>query len=302
MNSLVSINNKVSLLDEAKISVTDRGFLFGDNIFEVIVAIGGVILDAIPHLERLRLSAEKHRIPVPWSNDELLFEIQGLVDQAQNSKCYIRLMITRGYGLGLNPDPNRQPNKIVFCMPAKVENTEIYRSGLRLKLETATHISRGAAAKTGNYINSITALTKKDDSTYDDILWKNQDHEITEATTSNIFFIGREGDLVEIATPPAHSGILVGITRTRVIKLLTEANIPVTERVIDDSEIARFDEAFLCSSVRGLVPVAKIQNHKLHTPRERSIFNQLKRLFYTWVNTQVGYEVDWNTGIDTTKP
>jgi len=131
---------------------------------------------------------------------------------------------------------------------------------------------------------------------YDDVLWYNSSEEITEASTANIFVIGREGDLVEIATPSTHCGILEGITRATIITLLTNAQIKVTERVIDRDELARFDEAFICSTIRGLIPVKKIDNHTLHTKRKNSVFNHIERLYLTWVESQLGYRIDWNTG------
>ena len=119
------------------------------------------------------------------------------------------------------------------------------------------------------------------------MLWVNGDNEITEATWSNIFLIGRTGDLVEIATPPASSGILEGITRQRVIELLEKAKIPVTVRIITEDEIPRFDEAFLTSSIRGVVPLNQIGSHRLHTLRPNAVFHHIARLYQTWLSTQL---------------
>ena len=77
-------------------------------------------------------------------------------------------------------------------------------------------------------------------------------------------------------------------------RLLTEAKIPVTEQVIYADELARFDEAFLCSTVRGLVPLNRIDQHRMSTPRASSVFRHIERLFLTWVESQLGFRVDWN--------
>ena len=93
-----------------------------------------------------------------------------------------------------------------------------------------------------------------------------------------------------------HSGILKGITRHTILNLLNSAHIKAEAKIVLKDEIPRFDEAFICSTVRGLIPINKIDNHVLHTTREKSIFNQIKGLFHTWVSTNIGESVDWNTG------
>ena len=80
------------------------------------------------------------------------------------------------------------------------------------------------------------------------------------------------------------------------IELMQNAGIPVQEQTIFVDELPRFDEAFVCSTVRGLVPVSAIDKHKLHTARSGSVFRHIERLYMTWVETQLGYRVDWATG------
>jgi branched-subunit amino acid aminotransferase/4-amino-4-deoxychorismate lyase len=296
MDGLISLNGQQMTPENAKISVLDRGFLFGDNVFEVLVGFGQHVLDLEPHLARLRHSASIHNIPIPWTNDQLRFEINSLVAQLPHPKKYIRLVITRGESIGLAAPENCEPNRIIYVLPAKREPAKTYNEGLRLRRKSLGFTERGPAAKTGNYLRSITALTEARHAGFDDVLWSNSEGEFTEATTSNIFFIGRTGDLVEIATPPPRSGLLLGITRNRIIELLNHAQIPVTERMITVDELARFDEAFLCSTVRGLVPIAAIDRHSLHTVRPNAVFHHIRRLYLTWLESQIGLRVDWNTG------
>ena len=296
MEGLVAVNGKITTPDDAQIPVIDRGFLFGDNVFEVFVAFGPTLLDDSAHLERLRSSAAAHRMTIPWSNEELIFEMKALLEATGFDKSYLRLIVTRGSGLGLSTSEQLSPNKVIFCLPAKKEPASVFEKGLKILRKQSGGIERGASAKTGNYLRSITALDEAKQAGFDDVLWTNSEGEITEISTANIFLIGREGDLVEIATPPANSGLLLGITRHRIMNLLQNAKIKVTERIITSDELPRFDEAFVCSTVRGLVPLASIDNHRLHSTRENAVFHHIKRLYLTWVQTEVGYAVDWNTG------
>ena len=296
MKGLFSVNGEITDPQIAKISPLDRGFLFGDSVFEVFVSFGNKIMDLAPHLDRLRQSAEMAGIPVPWPDEVLEFEINTLLEATKYLKTYIRLVVTRGEGIGLKYPKQIKPNRIIYCFPAKIEPQNIYTEGLNLKHVSLDYTNRGAYPKTSNYLGSIKALARVDREGYDDVLWSNSNGEITEATTSNIFLIGREGDLVEIATPPARSGLLLGITRRRVIDLLERSQIKVTERIIYRDEIPRFDEGLLCSTVRGLTPIRTIDNHKFHTLRQNSIFFLINRLFRAWTASEVGHFIDWNTG------
>lgn len=296
MKSLASINGQITTLEEAFVPAKDRGFLFGDNIFETLVAFSGKILNVPKHLQRLRTSAENMGIHIPWSDEQLAFELETLAESTKNKKSFLRLVVTRGEGFGLSVSEELTPNKYIFCGPANKDPETILKNGLRLKIRQSTSTDRGPSAKTGNYLSSIVAIQKAKNFGFDDILWVNRDDEITKASTANIFFIGRFGDEVEIVTPSLYSGLLKGITRDTVMSLLEKARIRVEERVVYAEEIAKFDEAFVCSTVRGLVPIRQINSHMLHTSREKSIFNHIKSLYLTWAEVELGYRVDWNSG------
>ena len=135
------------------------------------------------------------------------------------------------------------------------------------------------------------------ESGFDDILWINSENEVTEASTANIFFIGREGDDVFVHTPPETSGLLKGITRKTIIELLRANQVEVSEEILLRDELARFDEAFVCSTVRGLVPIQAIDQHRLYTLREMAVFRYIQKLFNQHVADTVGFAVDWNTGV-----
>src|SRR5438105_454484 len=104
MRGFVSINGQVSPPELAVVPALDRGLLFGDGIFEVLVAFHGKILNVPRHLERLRASAETLGFQIPWGDAELEFELASLVEQLAVPKAYLRLAVTRGNGLGLKPE------------------------------------------------------------------------------------------------------------------------------------------------------------------------------------------------------
>lgn len=296
MRGLIAIDGVLLSPEKAAVSALDRGLLFGDAIFEVLVAFGSKILDVDRHLARLRASAEAVGMELPWSDRELEFELTSLVEQIGEPKMYLRLVVTRGDGMGLKPPLDAKLRRMTYCFPASVESSKIYTEGLALKRLVKGGMSRGAAPKTANYLDSVLGLKRAETEGFDDILWGNAEGEVTEAASANIFLIARDGDMVEFVTPPSQSGLLLGITRDTVISLLAKAKIPVHEQIVHVDELPRFDEAFLCSTVRGLVPVNRIDKHRLHTARPNAVYRHVERLFLTWVETQVGHRVDWATG------
>lgn len=296
MNGLVSVNGVITSPEAAVVPALDRGFLFSDSVFEAIVGFHDRLLDAPRHLARLRTSAEAMGLEVPWSDEALSFEMQALAEQVSGAKKTVRLVVTRGNGLGLRVSKDMKPNKVLYCFESAAEARATYEQGFALKRVLKSGAARGAAPKTSNYQQSILAVQRAEAEGFNDILWTNTEGEITESSVANVFLIARDGDLVEIATPPATSGILLGITRETIMHLLTRAQIPVREQVVFADELPRFDEAFICSSVRGLVPVTRIDKHKLFTLRPNSVYRHIERLFLTWVETELGFRVDWASG------
>ncbi len=292
---LIAINGKVYPSDEALISPLDRGFLFADNVFEVFAGFNDKLLDTLPHLIRLRKSASEIGLEIPWSDAELEFELLGLLKQLNCPKAYLRLVVTRGYGLGLDY-AEQTPNRITYCFAAKPLPDRFSAEGISLYKVTNHKDERQAAIKTANYLLSIVALAKAKNLGFDDVLFVNASREVQEASTANIFFLGQEEGKIEIATPSLRSGILKGITRDRIIHLLSSHEILVEEKIIFEDELPRYDEAFLCSTVKGLIPIARIGDHKFHFDRKGSIFKTIEALFLNDIAKTLGHLVEWNTG------
>lgn len=293
---LISVNGQVSRPEAARISPLDRGFLFADAIFETIVSFHGQLLDAPRHLARLRESAEAVGMVVPWTDAELSFELAALAEAVGAPKASLRFVVTRGEGMGLRVAKDMRPNRVAYCLPAGTEPKATYEEGLALKRLVKSGATRGAAPKTANYQQSVVAIDRAQQEGFQDILWTNAEGEIGESSIANVFFLARQGDLVEIVTPPAASGILLGITREKLLSLLNGAKIPAREQIVFADELPRFDEAFLCSTVRGLVPVSRIDKQKLFTTRPTATYRHIERLYFAWVESQLGFRVDWPTG------
>ena len=255
----------------------ESGFFDGARVMTTLQARKTWLVDFDRHMRRLMEHAARMGMTATPSVELIKFEIDCLIQTLRTTDISrVRVILFR--------DKTGGQHRIVTAAPEIHNSSEASKNGLKLKAIINKAWPRGSLIKTGQLAAHASELIAAKVAGFDDVLWINGDGEITETTWANIFLIGRTGDLVEIATPPESSGILSGITRARISELLYNAKIPVTERVITEEEIPRFDEAFVTSSVRGLVPVAAIGGHRLHTMRGQAVFHHIARLYGTWLS------------------
>lgn len=270
--------NRGSIVQQT--ALDDRGFRFGWRVMTTLLAVETKIIDFDWHMERLAAHAETLGLAQGFRSDVIRFELESLLQGSKRAACRIYLTADQG-GIKDTIATVERWLHVEELPPAAATAT-----GIKLKPQVEAGWSRGSKVKTGFYTHALPALPRVQMQGFDDVLWCNGDHELAEATTANIFLMGRDGDLVEIATPAESSGVLAGVTKRRLIQLLTASKIPVTERVIYKEEIPRFDEAFVTSSLAGPIPVAAIGTHKLQTMRPTAVFSHIQRLWNTWLSTQ----------------
>jgi len=255
MTDLVSIDGRIVPPEAATVSVFDRGFLYGDSVFEVLRTYGGVLFGFEEHLARLARSAKLALID--FSDIELLRrEILAVIRATGNAETYIRVVVTRGTGkmLGLDPALARAPSRVVIATAVPPMPREMYERGIAVITYRTQRVSEGttaAGAKLGNYLLSILATHEAHARGAEEALILDARGQVIEGTTSNVFLV-RDGALV---TPPDEAGLLAGITRGKVLDLAREMGLPIGMRTFPPSELASADEVFITSSIRELVPV-----------------------------------------------
>ena len=279
MSSIAVVDGAVSALSEARVSVLDRGFLYGDSVFETLRTYGGVPFALERHLARLEWSASLAHIPMPLSRQALSQEITAAVASAGNPESYVRVMITRGTGeLGLDPGLAGTPARVVIVTPLAVPKAEVYERGIAavtFPLRRSADGTEAAGAKIGNYLVSVLAMGKARDRGAAEALIVDGAGRVVEGATSNVFFVA-DGALV---TPPEDAGILPGITRAVVLDVAASLGIPVSFRCPTIGELLTMDEMFISSSIRELVAVVRVDDTAVGDERPGPVYRRLLDAF-----------------------
>ncbi len=250
---VININGEIKDEKTATISVLDRGFLYGDSVYEVTRTFNKSPLRLDKHIDRLFSSAEKIFFIPKVSKEEIKKEVLKTINHCEFENAFIRLVLTRGVNrdLGLDPDLAIYENLIIYMKELRPNPNWWYEDGVKLKTYLKESSSRGALPKTGNYVINMLAYKDAVSHSFYDALMVNSDGTVTECTTSNIWIV-KNGTLL---TPSLDVGVLPGITRSTIIEMKC---FPVHECQLRIEDIYSADECFITSTTREIVPVTKL--------------------------------------------
>lgn len=258
---LVWIDGRLVPKSEAKVSVFDHGFLYGDGVFEGIRVYGGRIFKLGSHLDRLWQSARLIRLEISRSREEIDRAVRETVAANGLTDAYIRLVVSRGEGtLGLNPF--RCPRSAVIVIADRIElyPPELYEKGMRVIVAKRPRIPIAAldpSIKSLNYLNNILAKVEAIDAGVLEAIMLNMDGEVSECTGDNIFAV--VGD--RLLTPPKEAGILHGITRRFVMEAIAPAcGLRAAESRMRLADLRAADEVFLTGTAAEIIGVTHIDD------------------------------------------
>lgn len=264
MECNININGILVRPEEAKISIFDRGFLFGDSIYEVTRTHKRKPVLFEEHLDRLLYSAKRISMDLAYSREELRIEVEKTINSFEfDGECYIRLIITRGEG-GTDLDPTGifHQNLIVIVKPLAEKPKEWFTQGVKFIIADTRRNPENSldpSAKTGNYLNNVMAhIEAKKQRAFDSIML-NQEGFIAEGTTNNIWVV-KNG---EFYTPPLKAGILKGITRESIFRIAEKEGFKVRELFFKPEDLKTIDEMFCTSSTREIVPITQVDDLKI---------------------------------------
>lgn len=278
----VWINKKFVGIDNARISIFDRGYLYGDGVFETMRSYAGRIFRLDEHLDRLFKALKIMRISPPYGKQALEKIIYKCLEVNGIKSGYIRLEITRGEGrFGISYQDDFKPNMVIVAKPFGEYPDWMYSRGIKAKVVAVrqNEYSPVSTIKSLNFLQFILARLYAKEDGYDEAILLNTKGNVAEAATSNIFLVKRES----LVTPSIDSGILPGVTRRVIIEIAKKLKVGVRERTVSPRELKSADEIFLTNSLVEVMPVMGVNGRKVRDGK----VGEITKLFHISYQKQV---------------
>ena len=276
--SIVFLNNEYLDPEDAKISIFDRGFMFGDGIYEVIASHEGKLFQTELHLERLSFSL--HQIKLVYDVSGILEKINYLIGKTHlnNSEFIAYMQITRGVAPRQHHYPKDiSPTSLIYLLPFSLPG--INKNQVKVITCTDFRWHRCDIKSVSLLPNIMANQMAHDEIAFENIFIRNGN--VTEGTHSNIFFV--KDNIV--FTHPANQNILSGITRKVVLKLCEEIDLEVRELPIKKEEIIDMDEAFLTGTTTQIASIKQIDNHHYYHTEIGPVTKKLQEAFLLMKST-----------------
>jgi branched-chain amino acid aminotransferase len=261
------------------VSVFDRGFLYGDSVFETLRTYRGVPFGLGEHMQRLARSAALVFIDLPAPLGTLEAEVLEAVAAGQNPESYVRVMITRGQGaLGLDPSLAERPSRVIIVQPLGTPPEHHYTDGVSVisyRTQRQVDATSAVGAKVGNYLVSVLAMREASRVGAVEALIVDGRGAVLEGATSNVFLVVRD----RLVTPDLSAGVLAGITRAHVLDEASALGIAIELRTPSLDEAYAADEVFITSSIRELMPVVRLDERVIASGKPGPVFTQLRQAF-----------------------
>jgi branched-chain amino acid aminotransferase len=276
----IYFNGEIVGKEQASVSVYDHGFLYGDGVFEGLRIYSSKVFRLREHIDRLYDSARHIALEIPISREQMIEATNATVKANAKVDGYIRLIVTRGVGnLGLDPRNCARPQVIIIVDDIALYPPEVYETGLEIITASTIrnhHNALNPRIKSLNYLNSILAKIEAIRAGCLEAIMLNHNGEVAECTGDNIFLVKRG----VLRTPPAHAGILEGITRNAILELSRAAKIPTEEATLTRHDVYAADECFLTGTAAEVIAVTKCDGRVIGNGRQGPITRQLRERFF----------------------
>jgi len=275
----IYVNGEFVRKEDAKISVFDHGFLYGDGIFEGIRVYNGNIFKCKEHIDRLFDSAKSILLDIGLTKEEMTDVMAEAVRRNGMKDAYIRLVVSRGAGdLGLDPRRCSKPTIIIIVEKLAIFPKEQYETGLRIitvPTRRNTPDALNPKIKSLNYLNNVLVKIEANQAGVSEALMLNAQGYVCEGSGDNIFVIKNN----VIYTPPSYLGALEGITRNAIIELAIEAGYTVKEEPFTRHDVYIADEIFLTGTAAEVIAVNEVDGRVIGDGRPGPITNKLLERF-----------------------
>ncbi len=276
---LVYIDGKYYPKSQAKVSVYDHGFLYGDGVFEGIREYNGLVFKLKDHIDRLYRSAHAIMLKIPLTKEEMIKAVLETLRRNSLKDSYIRLVVSRGVGdLGLDPRKCPQPTIVIITDTISIRAgnaTEVGITTMFSWVRRNTVDSTSAEVKSLNYLNSILAKIEANACGVDEALCLENNGCVAEGVGENVFIV-KKGELF---TPPSSTGALAGITAEVVAQLAARLRIKLTVTNLTPFMIFNADEAFFTGTAMELVPIREVNKRQIGEGKPGPITKKLMAEF-----------------------
>lgn len=270
--SQVYLNGEFLRMDEAKVSVLDRGFIFGDGIYEVVPVYQGNAFRMAEHLDRLDRSLAALRIAQPFDRSGWINLIEQLLDRSNLDTCIVYLQVTRGVAKRDHPFPSPAVTPTVFGMvaawsPPTAAQRAQGLSAISIPDERWLHCEIKSVSLLGNVLAKQQAV----DAHVDEVL-QFRDGYLTEGASTNIWVVSGG----KLLAPPKNNLILEGIRYGLMGELAAEAGIPFESRRISQAEVEQADELMLSSATKEVLAIVSLDGKPVGSGKPGPVFEQLR--------------------------
>ncbi|MFD2703122.1 branched-chain-amino-acid transaminase [Paenibacillus shunpengii] len=249
--------------ENAKVSVFDHGFLYGDGIFEGIRIYNGNIFKCKEHLDRLYDSAKSIMLDIPLSYDEMREAMAETIRRNEMRNGYIRLVVSRGYGnLGIDPLRCEKASVVIIVEELSIYPEEAYLKGLRtISVSQRRNIpdALNPKIKSLNYLNNVLVKIQSNHAGAGEAIMLNSQGYVTEGSSDNIFIV-KNGVLI---TPPCYLGALEGITRNAIIELADKIGLPFKEQPFTLHDVYVADEVFFTGTAAEVIAAYEVDGRTI---------------------------------------
>ena len=274
----VYLNGEFMPFENAKISPLDRGFIFGDGVYEVIPYYAGRGLRATQHLQRLQRSLDELQIDNPYSADRWHSLIAMLVEHNGSGNVAVYIQVTRGVAKrDFPPPPGLTQTVFMMANPLATPKPEIYENGIScVSLDDSRWLR--CQVKATALLGAVLLKHEGNQAGADEVVLF-RDGYLTESSASNIAAV-KNG---VILCPPMDNLILAGITYELMIELARDHNLPLEIRRVHRREVKQADELWIMSSTKEVVPIVKLDDKPVgygdHAGKPGPLFKQMRKLF-----------------------
>jgi branched-chain amino acid aminotransferase len=260
---VIYLNNRIVPKAKARITVFDRGFLYGDGVYETLRVYRGVVYMVDEHIERLFRSASMIGLNISKSHEAIKKAVYRTIQANGHKEAYVRISVSRGAGrIGLDPTSCHKPTLVIISDTIREYPAKYYREGVEVAIVRVRRNYKNALnpqIKSLNFLNNILAKIESMEKNAYEAVMLNYRGYLAEGTITNIFFI-RKGIL---HTPSLDVGILDGITRRIILEAASELKIKIREGKYVPRDLYNADEVFISNTTMEVMPVSAVDNKKI---------------------------------------